>query len=130
MAKAFQGNAIISGDISGNCVVEKEGFNPLQTFQTAGAQNRVKGKIMCLTEVYGSTTGGLFLQFTAGDGNAPVALLFSRKIDSLAAAGVIMSKIWDNIDIITIDGLGEEFINHVQENDRIEVFSDGRVIVG
>jgi predicted aconitase with swiveling domain len=62
-------------------------------------------------------------------GAAPAALLFSQSIDSLAAAGVILSAVWNDRRIVTVDRLGEEFLAFVEDGMRITVKEDGTVMV-
>ena len=58
------------------------------------------------------------------------ALLFSKPIDTLAAAGVLMADIWKNQKIVTVDMLGDEFLETVQPDDPISIHADGTVEVG
>ena len=63
-------------------------------------------------------------------GVGPQALLFSKPIDALAAAGVLMADIWKDQRIVTIDMLGEEFLETVQMGNPIAIHEDGTVEVG
>ena len=63
-------------------------------------------------------------------GVGPKALLFSQPIDTLAAAGVLMADVWKNERIVTIDMLGDEFLETVQMGDPIAIREDGTVEVG
>ena len=63
-------------------------------------------------------------------GVGPKALLFSKPIDTLAAAGVLMADIWKDERIVTIDMLGDEFLEAVQMGDPIAIREDGTVEVG
>ena len=60
---------------------------------------------------------------------APAAFLFSEHIDSLAASGIVLARIWEDSDVIAIDMLGEDFLSSVNTGDRIEIRSDGTVVV-
>jgi len=60
----------------------------------------------------------------------PEALLFSKPIDSLAAAGVLMADIWKDQRMVTVDMLGDEFLETVQTGDPIAIHEDGTVEVG
>ena len=62
-------------------------------------------------------------------GIAPSAMLFSQPIDSLAAAGVILSDVWTDGSIVAVDNLGEEFLNYVKDGMKISVAPDGTVTV-
>ena len=59
----------------------------------------------------------------------PACLLFSKTIDSLAAAGAILSDVWTDRSMPTIDGLGDEFLEAVKTGDKIRVLADGIVEV-
>jgi predicted aconitase with swiveling domain len=63
-------------------------------------------------------------------GVGPEALLFSKPIDTLAAAGVLMADIWKNQRIVTIDMLGDKFLKTVKTGDPITIKEDGTVEVG
>jgi predicted aconitase with swiveling domain len=62
-------------------------------------------------------------------GAAPACLLFSEPIDSLAAAGAILSDVWTESSLPTVDSLGEDFLEYVKEGMLIEVMEDGIVRV-
>ena len=85
---------------------------------------------MCLPITIGSTTGGLVIQTICAMKINPAAFLFSEHIDSLAASGIVLAKIWENSDVIAIDQLGDEFLKSVQTGDTVEIKEDGSVIVG
>jgi len=60
----------------------------------------------------------------------PACMLFSKPIDSLAAAGSILASVWlEGINMPVVDSLGEEFLNYVKDGMMISVGADGRVIV-
>jgi uncharacterized protein len=52
-----------------------------------------------------------------------------RPIDSVSAPGIILADIWNDTKIITIDQLGRDFLNAVQDGQKIDVSSDGTVTV-
>jgi predicted aconitase with swiveling domain len=146
MTKEFKGRSVIPGNISGECVVSKSGLNLLASFKKGilkkskkaicGDQNNVElynknlsGKIVCVPQTIGSTTGGIVIQTAAKMNLTPSAFLFSEHIDTLAAAGVILSDIWGNKKIITIDNLGDDFLNSVKSGMKLEIFEDGTVVI-
>ena len=86
--------------------------------------------ILCTTQTIGSTLGGVAFMGVKELGVGPNALLLSKHIDSVAAAGVFMEDIWKEKRIITIDLLGDEFLEIVQTGDPIAIHADGRVEVG
>lgn len=146
MTKTFKGRPVLKGNIEGQAVVSREGMNILATFQKSalkkaktviGADQNNKdlygknltGKIICLPKTIGSTTGGMVLETIAKLGIGPKALLFSEHIDSLAAAGVILADVWLDERIVTIDQLGDEFLQAVEDGQTIEIKEDGTVIL-
>ena len=56
-------------------------------------------------------------------------MLFSEHIDSLAAAGAILSAVWTDEPMPTVDCLGEEFLNYVKDCMKVTVEPDGTVTV-
>ena len=55
---------------------------------------------------------------------------FEKPIDTLTAAGVLMTEIWKDQRIVTVDMLGDEFLETVQTGDPITIHADGTVDVG
>lgn len=146
MSKEFKGRVVLGGNLKGEAVVTHSGLNILASFQRSALKKAKKaicadqnneeiygkdltGKIICLPKTIGSTTGGMVLESVAKLGIGPAAMLFSEHIDSLAAAGVILTDVWVNKRIITIDQLGEEFLEYVKTGQTIEIKEDGTVIV-
>ena len=62
-------------------------------------------------------------------GIVPKAMLFSQKIDSPAAGGLVVADVWGGKRIYTVDQLGDEFLESVKEGDRIVIKEDGTVII-
>jgi uncharacterized protein len=146
MPKTYQGRPVLPGECRGEALVSRKGFNTLASFQKSiilrqktavcGDQDNrdifkkvMSGKILCLPQTIGSTTGGLAIQTIASMGIAPAAFLFSEHIDSLAAAGVVLSDVWLQKRIITIDQLGNKFLEETQSGQTIQIYADGRVVV-
>ncbi|MBN1881942.1 MAG: DUF126 domain-containing protein [Deltaproteobacteria bacterium] len=146
MKKEFTGRALLPGDISGHAVVSRQGFNSLASYIKSALRKSKQAicsdqdnpdlfkkdltdKIICLPKTIGSTTGGLVLMTAVDLGLAPRAMLFSQEIDSLAAAGVILSDIWSGHRIVTVDRLGEEFLDYVTDGASLTVTMDGVVTV-
>ncbi len=146
MRREFKGRVILEGSLKGEAVVTHEGLNILASFQKSALKKaktvicadqnneelynkELTGKIICLPQTIGSTTGGMVLQAVSKMNIAPAAMLFSEHIDSLAAAGVILSDIWVSKRIITIDQLGKDFLDYVKTGNSIEIKEDGTVIV-
>lgn len=146
MKKTFKGRSVVPGRVQGEAVVSRQGFNILASLQRdlmgkkdvvrCSDQNNpelfgkaISGKVLCLPQTIGSTTGGMVLQAAAALGKAPAALLFSEPIDSLAAGGVILAKVWNDTDIVTVDGLGKDFLDAVGHGQRVTVEADGTVSI-
>ena len=144
--KQFKGRVIVQGSAKAEALVSHSGFNTLASFQKALMFNDKKakcsdpgnhelfkkpmaGKALCLPQTIGSTTGGLILFDAASNGVQPVCLLFSKPIDSLAAAGAILAGVWTNGPMPTIDNLGDEFLQFVKTGDTVTVLEDGTVTV-
>ena len=144
--KEFKGRVIAGGNWTGEAVVSRQGVNTLATFQKSALNNakevivsdqnngdifglNITGKALCLPITIGSTTGGLVIQTVCAMKINPSAFLFSEHIDSLAASGIVLAKIWEDSDVIAIDQLGAEFLETVQTGGQIEIKEDGTVIV-
>ena len=146
--KTFQGRVVLAGEVAGEATVSKQPFNTSGSYTEnmfAGrtdsapctdASNKelfgkdLSGAILCTPTTVGSTMGGMCLMGMKAIGVGPQALLFSKPIDTLAAAGVLMADIWKQQRIVTIDMLGDEFLETVQMGDPISVKEDGTVEVG
>lgn len=140
----FQGRAVIPGQVRGNAMVSKKGFNVLSSYMGALVSNGkqtlctdqnnpdlfqkdLTGAILCIPQVIGSTTAGMLIQTVAAMGIQPKAMLFSATAESLAISGVLLADIWENTKIVTVDGLGDRFLESVQEGQTVEVAEDGAV---
>ncbi|CAK7028578.1 DUF126 domain-containing protein [Tissierella carlieri] len=146
MSRIFKGRVVLGGNLKEEAVVTKEGLNILASFQKSALKKsknvicsdqnnkdlynkNLTNKIICLPQTIGSTTGGMVLQAIVELGIGPSAMLFSEHIDSLAAAGIILAEVWNGKKIITIDQLGNEFLEYVKTGQKIEIKDDGTVIV-
>lgn len=144
--KTFKGRVLAGGNWQGEAVVSHSGVNTLATFQksamagakevVAGDQNNpdifgknITGKALCLPITIGSTTGGLVIQTVCSMKINPACFLFSEHVDSLAASGIVLAKIWENSDVIAVDMLGKEFLDTVKTGDTLKVEEDGTVTV-
>ena len=145
--KEFLGRVVVPGTVKAEALVSHGGLNTLASFQTArqfgdkeatcGDQNnpdlfgkKMKGKALCLPQTIGSTTGGMVLYCACAMNRQPACLLFSKPIDSLAAAGAILADVWlDDVSMPVVDSLGEEFLNYVKDGMTISVLDGGKVVV-
>ena len=145
--KQFQGRVISPGTVTAEALVSHGGLNTLASFQkalqfgdkeaTCGDQNnpdlygkKMKGKALCLPQTIGSTTGGLVLYCACSMERQPACMLFSKPIDSLAAAGAVLADVWlDNVQMPVVVCLGEEFLSYVKDGMTITVCENGLVTV-
>ena len=144
--KEFKGRVIAAGNWEGEAIVSHGGVNTLATFQKSalnGEKNtivsdqnnkdlygkNITGKALCLPITIGSTTGGLVIQTACQMGINPSVFLFSEHIDSLAASGIVLARVWEKSDVICIDQLGEEFLATVKTGDKLKVTEDGTVTI-
>ena len=144
--KKFKGRVLAEGTYKGECVVSHYGLNTLATFQSSAIKHSKKviasdqnnpdlygknitGVALILPQTIGSTTGGMVLQVICSMKINPACLLFSESIDSLAAAGAVLSTVWENSDIIVIDRLGKDILKAAKTGDTVEVKPDGTVII-
>ncbi len=145
--KEFKGRIVAPGTVSAPAVVSHVGFNTLASFQgalqfgdkkaTCGDQNnadlhgkQLAGKALCLPQTIGSTTGGLVLYCACAMERQPACMLFSKPIDSLAAAGSILASVWlPEVQMPVIDSLGDEFLEYVKDGMTVTVCEDGTVQV-
>ena len=145
--RLFKGRVVAPGTVTAPALVSHGGLNTLASFQkalqfgdkkaTCGDQNnpdlfgkQMLGKALCLPQTIGSTTGGLVLYCARAMERQPACMLFSKPIDSLAAAGSILASVWlEGINMPVIDSLGDEFLNYVKDDMSITVKEDGTVCV-
>ena len=143
--KVFQGRVITPGTVTAEAVVTTQGFNTLASFQMAlqfgdkevkcGDQNNSElhgkpliGKALCLPQTIGSTTGGLVLYCACALEKNPACMLFSNKIDSLAAAGAVLADVWvDSVTMPVVDSLGDDFLHYVKDGMKITIKENGIV---
>ena len=147
--KKFKGRVVAPGQVKAEALVSHGGLNTLASFQkalqfgdkkaTCGDQNnpdlfgsQMAGKALCLPQTIGSTTGGMVLYCACSMGRQPACMLFSKPIDSLAGAGVILADVWlegEHAKMPVIDSLGDDFLEYVKTGMKICVKEDGTVLV-
>ena len=145
--KEFKGRVVTPGTVTASALVSHGGLNTLASFQGAlqfgdkkapcGDPNhpdlynkQMAGKALCLPQTIGSTTGGLVLYCACAMGRQPACMLFSKPIDSLAAAGAILASVWlENSQMPVVDSLGDEFLDYVKDGMTVTIKEDGIVCV-
>ena len=148
MAKTFKGRALLPGNLEGTALVSKQPFNTTASYFTnmfAGNtkdapctdanneelyQKDLSGAIICTPQTVGSTMGAGAIMGMNEIGVGAKAFLFSSHIDSIAAGGLIIDDIWNDRRVITVDLLGDEFMETVKTGDPISIKEDGTVEVG
>jgi predicted aconitase with swiveling domain len=146
--KTFKGRPLLAGELEGKATVSKQPFNTTASYfdnMFAGEREKapctdsdnkplfrkdISNCIMCTSQTIGSTFGGAAIMGVAEMGLGPKAMLFSRHIDSIISAGLFMEDIWNEKRIITIDLLGDDFLEAVSMGDPIKIYEDGTVEVG
>jgi len=146
--KTFKGRPVLSGILEGKALVSKQAFNLTGSFlknmfagetKTAPCTDStnkdlngkdLKGAIICTPQTVGSTMGAGTIMMLSELGVQPQAWLFSSHIDSISAGGLIMDDVWNKKRVITIDLLGDEFLEAVKTGDPVNILEDGTVEVG
>ena len=146
MSKVFKGRSVVAGSCTAPAVVSHGGFNTLASMQMpmilgdkkmkCSDQNNpdlykkpMAKKALCLPQTIGSTTGGMAIFCVAKHGFQPACMLFSKPIDSLAAAGAILAANWTDASMPVVDRLGDEFLEYVKDGMSVTVAEDGTVTV-
>src|SRR5574344_1527618 len=145
MKKGFKGRPVVKGNVTAVALVSKGGFNTLASYQHSlmfgdksgkcSDQNNsdlygkpMAGTALCMPQTIGSTTGGMVLYCAVALGKYPACLLFSKEIDSLAAAAAILADVLaDGASMPAVDGLRDEFLEYVKNGMTVTVEPDGKV---
>ena len=146
--KTFKGRPLLAGNLTGKALASKSPLNTTGSYlenlfggntKTAPCTDpnnkefygkELSGSILCFTTTVGSSLGGAALMGVASLGLGPKAMLFSQHVDSVSLAGLLMDDIWNGNRVITIDLLGDEFLETVKSGDPISIKEDGTVEVG
>ena len=146
--KTFKGRPLLPGELKGKALASKQPFNTSGSYlenlfggNTDSApctdpnnkdfyKKDLSGAIICTTLTVGSSLGGASLMGVASLGVGPKAMLFSQHIDSVSYAGLLMDDVWNGRRVITIDMLGDEFLEAVKTDDPITIHEDGTVEIG
>jgi len=146
--KSFKGRSLLAGNLKGEALASKQPLNTTGSYldnlfggnstsaPCTDPNNKefykkdLNAAIICTTTTVGSSLGGAALMGVGSLGVGPQALLFSQHVDSVSLAGVLMDDIWNGRRVITIDLLGDEFLDTVKSGDPISIHEDGTVEVG
>ncbi len=146
MRTIFKGRVVFALKTKGKALVTHQGFNTLASFYESLVnkskravcsdqdnpdlyKKNLTNKIICLPKSIGSTSAGATWEAVAERKIAPMALLFSEQIDSLAAGGIILAALWIGRPIVAVDQLGPEFLASVRDGQEIEIDENGTVAV-
>jgi predicted aconitase with swiveling domain len=149
MAKqTFKGRPLIPGNLEGKAMATKSPFNVSSSYMEnlfggntesapcTDANNKewnrkdLAGQILCFPTAVGSTMGGATLMGVGTMNLGPKAMLYAEHVDSVSVAGLIIDNVWNESPVITIDMLGDEFLDAVKTGDPISIKEDGTVEVG
>jgi predicted aconitase with swiveling domain len=146
--KTFKGRPLLSGNLKGKVLASKQPFNTTGSYlenlfsgksdsaPCTDPNNKdfykkdLSGAILCTTTTVGSTLGGAALMGVGSMGLGLKAMLFSQHVDSVSISGLLMDDIWYGNRVITIDLLGDEFLDAVKSGDTVSIKEDGTVEVG
>ena len=146
--KTFQGRPLLAGNLKGKALASKQPLNTTGSYlenlfggntTTAPCTDpnnkefygkELSGAILCFTTTVGSSLGGAALMGVGSLGLGPKAMLFSQHVDSVSLAGLLMDDIWNDRRVITIDLLGDDFLDAVSTGDPVSIHEDGTVEVG
>jgi predicted aconitase with swiveling domain len=142
--KKFKGRPAVAGTAEGLAEVSHIGFNTCATYVDvliSGADSGVcqdhdnkdlfghdlADKIVCIPQTIGSSSAATLFMIILAKGIAPKAMLFANHIDSLAACGILMGDNWQGKRIVTVDLLGDDFLDAVKTGDKVRVSADGTI---
>ena len=146
--KSFKGRPLIPGNLKGKAMASKQPFNVSASYlenlfggNTTSApctdvvnegwyQKNLAGAILCFPTAVGSTMGGATLVGVGSMDMGPKAMLYAEHVDSVSVAGLMIDDIWNDRRVITIDLLGDEFLEAVKTGDTVSIKEDGTVEVG
>jgi predicted aconitase with swiveling domain len=142
--KKFKGRPAVAGTAEGLAEVSHIGFNTCATYVDvliSGVDSGVcqdhdnkdlfghdlADKIVCIPQTIGSSSAATLFMIILAKGIAPKAMLFANHIDSLAACGILMGDNWQGKRIVTVDLLGDDFLDAVKTGDKVRVSADGTI---
>ena len=144
MTKTFKGRPVLSGNVEDTAEVSHYGFSTSAVYievvfkdSNSGVckdgdnkelfDRDLAGKIVCTPQTIGSSSGACMFMSICEKDIQPKAFLFANHIDSLASCGLLMADIWLGKRIVTVDMLGDEFLDAVKTGNKVKVYEDGTV---
>ena len=146
--KTFKGRPLLPGSLKGEALASKQPLNTTGSYlenlfggrkdsapctdpnNKEFYKKELGGAILCFTTTVGSSLGGAALMGVGSLGLGPKAMLFSQHVDSVSLAGLLMDDVWNGRRVVTIDLLGDDFLDAVKTGDPISIMEDGTVEVG
>ena len=146
--KTFKGRPLLAGNLSGKALASQQPLNTTGSYlenlfggNTDSAPctdptneewsgKDLAGAILCFPTCVGSTMGGATLMGVGSLDLGPKAMLYAEHVDSVSYAGLIIDSVWNDRNVITIDQLGDDFMETVKTGDKIKISADGTVEVG
>ncbi len=142
--KTFKGRPVLPGNVEDTAEVSHYGFSTSAVYievvfkySNSGVckdgdnkelfDRDLAGKIVCTPQTIGSSSGACMFMSICQKDIAPKAFLFANHIDSLASCGLLMADIWLGKRIVTVDMLGDEFLDTVKTGQKVKVSEDGTV---
>jgi predicted aconitase with swiveling domain len=140
----FKGRPAVPGSAEGSAEVSHIGFNTCATYVDVLISGTKSGvcqdhdnkdlyghdladKIVCIPQTIGSSSAATLFMIILDMDIAPKAMLFANHIDSLAACGILMGDNWLGKRIVTVDMLGNDFLDAVKTGDKVKVNEDGTI---
>ena len=144
MTKTFKGRPLLPGNVEDTAEVSHYGFSTSAVYvevvfkdSNSGVckdgDNKelyghdLAGKIVCTPQTIGSSSGACMFMAICEKDIQPKAFLFANHIDSLASCGLLMADVWLDKRIVTVDMLGDEFLDAVKPGNKVKVYEDGTV---
>ncbi len=144
MTKTFKGRPLLPGNAEETAEVSHVGFSPSASYidiifkgSKSGVikdhENKdlydrdIKGKILCLPQSIGSSAGACMMMAAAKADATPKVMLFANHVDSISACGLLMADNWLGKRIISVDMLGDEFLDAVKTGQKVKVYENGTV---
>ncbi len=142
--KTFKGRPVLPGNVEDTAEVSHYGFSTSAVYievvfkdSNSGVckdgdnkelfDRDLAGKIVCTPQTIGSSSGACMFMSICEKDIQPKAFLFANHIDSLASCGLLMADIWLGKRIVTVDMLGDEFLDAVKTGQKVKVHEDGTV---
>lgn len=142
--RVFKGRPVLAGTTEGRAEVSSIPFDTCTSYVdvliSGAASSRCRDRanaelfdhdlrdvILCIPQTIGSTSGTTLWMTIIERDLAPRALCFANPIDATAASGLMLSEHWLGKKLVTVDRLGQVFLDTVKTGDRVAISDDGTV---